>query len=390
MALMINFYEIDGGDLSALIHRGRNMDQMRKRRGALRTGCLTLAVALLVLCQTLHAAPGYVMGQAMNVNVVGQTVQFAAGQSVSVLGIVNGMAMVRVTLPGGSQGIAQVPASALIQQVLPGTAAPRPATVPASTPTPAPAPFSSPGFPSLGGADSSTDLGADLLANTPGVKIYDESKARQATNQFAVYIPATYKASAPMPLVVSAHGNGGNGPGEVKQWQKFADEIGFIVVCPSFLSSVIGTNDNLKSDDKMLTNVMKRVLGSFAIDRKHVLFTGFSGGGVPAWYLASKEADIFTALCFRSGNFNGDGYYNVKASFQKWRHRPVYMYLAEHDAGPVNGEEPAALAFLQKRVDAKNLKYELLPVSGHQSRPELAAKWFQTVIQAPDNPDASL
>ncbi len=346
---------------------------------------LALAAGLLCVCHTSRAAPGYVIGQAMTVNVAGENVQFVAGQAVTVLGIINGTAMVRVTLSNGAVSIAQVPASALfIQQAAPALAAPRQLSIPAFTPAPAPAAFASPAFPPMDGADENVDLGEDALASSPGLKIYVEPKARKTVNQFAVYIPATYKAATPMPLLVSAHGNGGNGPGEVKQWEKYADQIGFIAVCPSFQSSVFCSDEFLKSDDRMLSNVMKRVLGSLNIDRKHVLFTGFSGGGFATFYLASKDSQIFTALCFRSGDFGGEGTYNVKSTFAAWRHRPVYMYLAQHDNPAINKEDIAGLAFLQKRVDAANLKYEMLPTSGHQSRPEYAAKWFQTLIQTPD------
>ena len=215
------------------------------------------------------------------------------------------------------------------------------------------------------------------------MKTYVEPKARKTVNEFAAYIPPTYNASVPMPLLVDAHGNGGSGPREIKQWEKFADQIGFIAVCPSFLSSVFCRDDYLKSDDKMLANVMKRVLGSFNIDRKHVLFTGFSGGGFATFLLAPKASQIFTALCFRSGNFGGDVGYNINGSFAAWRHRPVYMYLAEHDNPAINAEDIAGLAFL-KEGGREISQVRLLPTSGHQSRPEYAAKWFQTLIQTPD------
>lgn len=345
---------------------------------------LLLAAALLCLCQTLRAAPGYVMGQALTVNVAGENVQFTAGQNVTVLGIVNGSALVRVTLSNGAVSIAQVPATALVQAAAPSLAAPRPAPAPVFTPAPTPAAFPRPTFPPMDGADQSADLGEDALDAAPGLKIYVEPKARATVNQFAVYIPPSYKPATPMPLLVDAHGNGGSGPKEIKQWEMYADQIGFIVVCPSFQSSVLCSDEFLKSDDKMLSNVMKRVLGSFNIDRKHILFTGFSGGGFATFYLASKDSQIFTALCFRSGNFGGEGTYNVKASFAPWRHRPVYMYLAEHDNPAINAQDIDGLAFLKKKVDPENLKYDMLPASGHQSRPEYAAKWFQTLIQTPD------
>jgi len=354
-----------------------------------------------VMCGAVFCAmPGpvradveYVTARAVTVNAAGQDLQLAAGQGVSVIGISNGMAMIRVTLPNGSLSVAQVPVTSLLQKVpvppavaavSPAAAAPPPAPAPAlAKPTPTPAFFhGTAGFATVWKPDPAVEQ----LDSQPGLKVYEETGSRKTGNEYAVYIPAAYNASTPMPLVVSSHGAGGTGPREEKQWEKFANQIGFIVVCPTFTSASNGGGeevDKLKSDDKMLLNVMKRVLGSLNIDRRHVMFTGFSGGGVPAWYLASKDSQIFTALCFRSANFHGVAN-NLQNIMQKWRNRPIYLYISEKDAPGVTAENPDALNFLQKKLNAKNFKYEVLPTTGHSGHPEYAAKWFQSLIEAGD------
>jgi predicted esterase len=354
-------------------------------RASGRSGALTMIVGLMLMPLTAVFA-ATVIRQPVTVAVGGQQVQFTAGQQVTLIGVNNGVAMVRVALSNGSLTIAQIPAADLVQTDAAPQASPRPAATPyynpVSTPSPAPRPFS--GSLGSGRFELSADLGADILPATPGLATYSEAKARKDKNEFTIYIPQSYNPAKPIPLLVDAHGNGGTGPGEAPQWKKFADDIGFIAVCPTFESSVNTMDDWLKSDDKMLSNIMKRVLGSYNIDRKHVLFTGFSGGGFPTWYLATKDYQIFTALCFRSANFNGETY-NLRSSIGHWRHRPVYMYLSDHDNPNINAEEPAGLAYLKKSVDTQNLKFDLLTNdNGHKSRPEIAAKWFQSLIQAPD------
>jgi hypothetical protein len=50
----------------------------------------------------------------------------------------------------------------------------------------------------------------------------------------------------------------------------------------------------------------------------------------------------------------------------------------------VGGEGPAALDFL-KRLHCENLKHEILPGGGHDSHPDLAAKWFAEEVVGSDS-----
>ncbi len=228
------------------------------------------------------------------------------------------------------------------------------------------------------------------LSAEPGRQIYKAQLGGYAEGQFAVYVPKAYAADTPMPLVFDSHGNGGNGPGEIGEWEPLAEQYGFLVVCPSYASAAAGGSvaDKMaqyRQDAVMLDEVVRRVLGSFNVDRKHVMHTGFSGGGNPTYYLAMVHPEVFTALCFRSANYHGTSYFMTR-NLTAWLDRPIYIFWGDQDhdliikATPGHDPEgPAGLLFLQ-RIGCQNLKHEILPGGGHASRADLAAKWFATEV----------
>ena len=233
----------------------------------------------------------------------------------------------------------------------------------------------------------------DRIAATPGVAEYTAHNATYADGKFAVCVPASYSPKSPMPLVVSSHGAGGTGKGEVGQWKKWADQYGFIVVCPSYACAAGGrSTDDIKrlgrEDTLMLYGILRRVFGSLKVDRKHVLHTGFSGGGRPTWYIAMAHPECFTAVCFRSANFHCPEFIGM-AKLRKWRTRPVYMFWGEQDHPIIlhkgaggEGEGPAGLKFLRTVVARRKLKHEVIPGGKHTSRADLAAKWFAEEVVA--------
>lgn len=235
---------------------------------------------------------------------------------------------------------------------------------------------------------------------------------------FAVHIPASYSPSTPMPMIVSSHGNGGSGIGDIKGWISRADKHGFIAVCPSFGSAV--GNNSPGADIPMLDEIMERVLGSMKVDRHSILGTGFSGGGLPAYICMMGNPSVFTALCFRGANFYG------MATKSVWKTRPIYILWGENDHPSVyekksgNGQGPAALTVLLGLKDAtgeyrkrknpvsfvsrdRSFKWDQIPGGGHDGRADLVVQWFvETVLgrspapaakpeaDSPDAPDEPL
>ena len=236
-----------------------------------------------------------------------------------------------------------------------------------------------------------------VIKAEPGPTTYTTNKGKLDGGSFAVYVPKAYSPEKPMPLVVSSHGAGGTGPKEIGGWTRFAEQYGFIVVCPSYASATTHSALNLlpgiiSQDEKHLKDIMERVFKSLNIDRAHVMHTGFSGGGAPTWYAAMKHPEWFTALCFRSANFWGEKAETISKK-SDWKTRPIYIFWGDKDnpiiitKSPVmgGGEGPAALDFL-KKMHCQKLKHEILPGGTHDSHPDLAAKWFGEEVMGAEAP----
>jgi predicted peptidase len=229
----------------------------------------------------------------------------------------------------------------------------------------------------------------DVIAAKPGLAIYQTKAKGWDDGKFGVCIPTSYKPSEPMPLVVSAHGHGGNGEGEANAWNGLAEKYKFILVCPSYFSSAARSAENVENDERMLKEVMTRVFGSLNIDRRKVLHTGFSGGSIATWYVAAEHDDWFTALCLRSGNFFDD----PPIRLNRWRERPIYIMWGQNDLPDIPVQGGKMLQFVQKTIDNKKVKQDVIPGAGHEGHPDLVAAWFAGLTDSdyePPDPDAPI
>jgi poly(3-hydroxybutyrate) depolymerase len=233
----------------------------------------------------------------------------------------------------------------------------------------------------------------ETLSDAPGLQVYESPKGRTFDNgRFYVYVPSSYSPSNPMPLVVSAHGAGCTGADEIKAWTPYADQYRFIAVCPSYAITDrqpgvpvphSEMQARVKACKEFERDVMRRVCGSLNVDRRFVLQTGFSGGGNPVW-CAMSFPEFFTALCLRSANFSGPDVYDFR-NLAAWRKRPIYVFWGTADAPGIAGERgqgAAGLDFLRKTVRAQTLKHEVIEGGRHDSRIDLAARWFAEDVVA--------
>ena len=115
------------------------------------------------------------------------------------------------------------------------------------------------------------------------------------------------------------------------------------------------------------------------------MHTGFSGGGIPTWYLAMSHPEVFTMLCFRRANYYGPSYFSMTRNVGPWLNRPVYVYWGENDHDliikPRNGhpgDGPWGSLLLQQ-MGCRNVKHEILAGGGHAGRADLASQWFDEV-----------
>ncbi len=150
-----------------------------------------------------------------------------------------------------------------------------------------------------------------------------------------VFKPKKYKKADKLPVIFLLHGYSGN----YKQWnnimdaQKYADEYGFIIVCPDGLYSSWYLNSPAKADwqyenfffDELFPDIIKK----YKIDEQHVFISGLSMGGHGALYLFIKRPNLFASAGSTSGGVKlsdgfgkfglGDLLGNPKADSDLWK-----------------------------------------------------------------------
>lgn len=144
------------------------------------------------------------------------------------------------------------------------------------------------------------------------------------TREYFTYVPASYDASHPVPLVITLHGFAGNArqQAEYSGWNDLADEYGFVAVYPEGTGSpqrwnsgqreiegireqargplaqlLGGFFETVPVDDVAFINYLINVFDSFhCIDRSRIYVNGLSNGGGMTNRIACEMADVVAAV----------------------------------------------------------------------------------------------
>lgn len=104
----------------------------------------------------------------------------------------------------------------------------------------------------------------------PGDYLHD------SPSQYYLYTPANYTADQKWPVFVGIHPEGGTGLDCWNTWQSYADQNGFVLVCPS-LAEASG-NWHRESGRVTLAKVLNQVARDVSLQEKF-FFAGYSAGG---------------------------------------------------------------------------------------------------------------
>ncbi len=183
--------------------------------------------------------------------------------------------------------------------------------------------------------------------------------AAQQEMPYRLYVPENYDPSRKYPLVVALHGYGGNQDyffNSAHDLRALSDQHGFIFVAPMGYSisgwygaplSVPGSTPranvpqvppkpaaeerrerDLSEADVM--NVVAIVRKEYSIDPARIYLMGHSMGGMGAWYLGQKYADIWAAIAPLSGTLDGVDY-----SLDRLRKMPVMLSVGSTETATV-------------------------------------------------------
>ena len=142
-----------------------------------------------------------------------------------------------------------------------------------------------------------------------------ESKNLPKQDTTWVFKPKNYKKLEKMPVIFLLHGYSGN----YKQWhnimdaQKYADEYGFIIVCPDGLFSSWYLNSPAKADWQyesfFVNELYPDIKKKYKTDEQNIFISGLSMGGHGALYLFIRNEGLFSGAGSTSGGIRlSDGF----------------------------------------------------------------------------------
>ena len=119
--------------------------------------------------------------------------------------------------------------------------------------------------------------------------------------EYLLYVPKSYDATRPTPLVVSMHGGGG-WPAmqrDISEWNRLAESHGFIVVYPSGLERiwrVVHRGPGLTKDVRFISDLIDNLEQAYNIDPTRIYANGLSNGGGMAFVLSCTLSDRIAAV----------------------------------------------------------------------------------------------
>lgn len=197
-------------------------------------------------------------------------------------------------------------------------------------------------------------------------------KTTSPERDWALYVPRSYNPRVPIKFVISSHGRDGRGKGEMGQWQDLASKHDFIVACPDY-SMASGRPGTFEDDEKVTLEVYKYVTDRFSVDRKAVMITGFSGGGMPTYHDGTRHPELFPFWGGRSANW----YTSVmpdEEQLKKCSGVALYIYYGDKDHELILDQAPKAHEAFKPYI--KDIKFEKIEGMGHESRAPMCAQWF--------------
>ena len=121
--------------------------------------------------------------------------------------------------------------------------------------------------------------------------------------EYLLYVPATYDAARPAPLVITLHGAALWPEAQVKisGWNRLAEKEGFLVVYPA--GAGVGPREwaseqgaALTADVRFIRELIDKLEAAYTIDRTRIYVNGFSNGGGLSFALSCTLADRIAAV----------------------------------------------------------------------------------------------
>ena len=198
-----------------------------------------------------------------------------------------------------------------------------------------------------------------------------ESPADRTMQPVALYVPASYDASKPAPLVVFLHGRGSTEADSLGMpfIRDLAQTSGAIVAAP-YARGDIFYADPAPADVYAAVDAIEK---AFNIDRKRVFLTGHSMGGFGVFEVGPVHADVWSALLCISGWLTNEVRNAVVRGF---RDKAVYVVSGVKDDVVPHRDSQITVRWLREGNVATRFYAE--PEGNHSMatlRPSLRSAW---------------
>jgi poly(hydroxyalkanoate) depolymerase family esterase len=141
---------------------------------------------------------------------------------------------------------------------------------------------------------------------------------RAGTLAYELYVPTTYRAGSPMPVVVALHGctESADSYRQLSGWDAKGQSQGFIALFPQQSSSrnyltcwnwfQQADMQRGSGEPAIIAGMVNMVERKYTVDTNRVYVAGFSAGGAMANVMAATYPDVFAAVGVGSGcEYNG-------------------------------------------------------------------------------------
>jgi phospholipase/carboxylesterase len=119
-----------------------------------------------------------------------------------------------------------------------------------------------------------------------------------------LYVPASYAAERPAPLVLLLHGAGGHAQQGLDLLRSLADKVGVVLLAPASREQTwdLLVGRRYGPDVTIMDRALEQVFSRYAVDTARIAVGGFSDGASYALSLGITNGDLFThVLAFSPG-----------------------------------------------------------------------------------------
>ncbi len=119
-----------------------------------------------------------------------------------------------------------------------------------------------------------------------------------------LYVPKSYQASRPAPLVLMLHGAGGDAEGGMKPFLHLADAEGLILLAPDSRRQTWDVIFGRYGPDiSFIDQALDKTFSRYAVDPEKIALEGFSDGASYALSVGLTNGDLFTHVIAFSPGF---------------------------------------------------------------------------------------